>query len=92
MYKSLIILGRQADISIAELESLYRSENISLFGKSSVILNLDPKLIDFKRIGGSLRLCQIISTINFKDFSPFKLTHDPQILYTININIKGIQN
>ena len=68
MYKSLIILGRQADISIAELESLYKSENISLFGKSSVILNLDPKLIDFKRIGGSLRLCQIISTINFKDW------------------------
>jgi tRNA G10 N-methylase Trm11 len=57
--KSLIILGRQPEIGLAELESLYGAKNISSLG-SNAIVNLPVDKINFSRLGGTIKLAQIL--------------------------------
>ncbi|MGD0284048.1 MAG: methyltransferase domain-containing protein [Candidatus Saccharimonadales bacterium] len=55
---SLCILGRQPLIGLAELVSLYGSD-VQALGQQAAILNRLPEDINFKRLGGSLKLCLI---------------------------------
>lgn len=74
MFDSLVILGRQPTLSLAELESLYGAENIKPFGKESALLKLPPTQIDFIRIGGSMKLCKVlteIESLNWREISKF---------------------
>lgn len=61
MFSSIAILGRQPALGIAELESLYGSDNIEPFGIDSCLVKIDSKKIDFNRLGGSVRFCEIIT-------------------------------
>lgn len=60
MYKSIVILGRQPKLGIAELESLYGAENIEPFADNACFINKHHSEIDFTRLGGSVRLCKVI--------------------------------
>jgi len=62
--KSLIILGRQPAIGIAELESLYGEDNLQRTSLNTVMLKNDPSSINFSRLGGALKLGNIIGEIN----------------------------
>jgi tRNA (guanine10-N2)-dimethyltransferase len=61
--QSIAILGRQPDLGIAELESLYGAESIQKYGDKAAILNKKPDDLDFSRLGGSVKLCQILTTL-----------------------------
>lgn len=63
MYKSIVILGRQPKLGIAELESLYGAENIEPFADNACFINKHHSEIDFTRLGGSVRLCKVIVEI-----------------------------
>ncbi len=58
--KSICILGRLPAIATAELESLFGSNNVSKLSSESVLVNLDPANIDYKRLGGTVKLCQLL--------------------------------
>ena len=58
--KSLIILGRQPEIGLAELESLYGSEVLQPL-ESAVLIDLPPNKIDFVRLGGSIKLAEVLT-------------------------------
>lgn len=60
--QSLLILGRQPAIGIAELESLYGSDKIQPVGERVVIVDEDPCLLAFDRLGGSVKFCKILTT------------------------------
>jgi tRNA G10 N-methylase Trm11 len=64
MINSLLILGRQPDIAIAELESLYNAHSLRYIGKSAAILTIDPIHIAFSRLGGSIKLCKVLAEID----------------------------
>ena len=66
--KSLLLLGRQKDIALAELESLYGNENFDMISEDIVGSILDAKDIDFNRLGGSIKLAKILSTLPFSDW------------------------
>ena len=66
--KSLLLLGRQKDIALAELESLYGNENFDMISEDIVGSIIDAKDIDFNRLGGSIKLAKILSTLPFSDW------------------------
>ncbi len=61
--KSLAILGRQPAIALAELESLYGSEIISIAGINGALINISSDDIDFERLGGVMKLSSVLTTL-----------------------------
>ena len=82
--KSLLLLGRQKDIALAELESLYGYENFNLISDDIVGSNIDTEKIDFNRLGGSVKLAKIISNLPYSDWN--------QVERYIEDNIVSITN
>ncbi len=60
MFESIAILGRQPKLGIAELECLFGAENIEPFSDNACFIDLHHSEIDFKRLGGSIRLGKVI--------------------------------
>lgn len=69
MSKSLLVLGRQPELGIAELESLYGPEVITIISPSIVSLSLDPSDVDFDRLGGSVKLAKYLTDIDSTKWS-----------------------
>ncbi len=62
--KSIALLGRQPAIGLAELESLYGSAAIQPVGSVGALLNIDVNDVDFKRLGGCMKLGKVLTTID----------------------------
>ena len=84
MSSSLLILGRQPSISLAELESIYGSESISPLGESSAIIDLPYSKIKLDNLGGCIKLCEILTTIPKTDWK--NISHHLSILLPDLIN------
>lgn len=63
MVQSILILGRQPALGLAELESLYGSEVVSVVSRQAAGLNLHAHDVDFARLGGSTRLAHVLAEI-----------------------------
>lgn len=66
--QSLLILGRQPALGIAELESLYGADKLEPVGERAVIVDEDPCLLAFDRLGGSIKFCKILTTVSAKNW------------------------
>jgi SAM-dependent methyltransferase len=81
MNDSIAILGRQPALGLAELESLYGSNAITPIGDGSVArISIAPCSIDFARLGGTVKLCKLLSirdTTNWKDIQQFLVSVSP---------------
>ncbi len=62
--RSLIILGRQPALGLAELESIFASNRIQPVGKEAALLDVEAASINLGRIGGSIKLCSILGTFD----------------------------
>jgi SAM-dependent methyltransferase len=69
--QSLLVLGRQPALGLAELESIYGAEKLRPVGKQAVIVDVDPCLLAFDRLGGSVKFCKLLTQL--------ETTHWPQI-------------
>lgn len=80
MNDSLVILGRQPKLGLAELESLYGSDNVVPVGDAAALLRIAPCSIDFDRLGGAIRLCKMLTeldTTNWKQIEKFLVQVSP---------------
>ena len=59
-----MILGRQPALGIAELESLYGADKVRPVGESAAWLSVDPCLVAFNRLGGTVKFCKILTTLD----------------------------
>jgi tRNA G10 N-methylase Trm11 len=78
--QSLLILGRQPALGLAELESLYGGDKLQPVGDKGVIVNVDPCLLAFDRLGGSLKFCKILTvldTVKWQRIEDFLLQVSP---------------
>ena len=66
--QSLLILGRQPALGVAELESLYGADKLRPVGDKTVIVDVDPCLLAFDRLGGSVKFCKILTTHETTDW------------------------
>ncbi|MDZ7785585.1 MAG: hypothetical protein U5L95_00485 [Candidatus Saccharibacteria bacterium] len=66
--KSLAILGRQPAIGLAELESLYGAEAVRPVGENAVTVNIAPDQIEFRRLGGTVKLAKLLTVLDFTNW------------------------
>ena len=79
--KSLLILGRQPELGLSELESLYGENRISNLDNKAVLVDIDPCLLAFKRLGGSLKfgkLLIVLETVLWQDIENFLAVSSPE--------------
>lgn len=66
--QSLLILGRQPALGLAELESLYGSSKLQPVGSRAVMVDVDPCLLTFDRLGGSTKFCKLLTELATADW------------------------
>lgn len=80
MTQSIAILGRQPALGLAELESLYGAEQITPLGLQSALVNVDPCLLAFDRLGGSVKFGKLLTTLdttNWREIEKFLVSASP---------------
>ena len=78
--QSLLVLGRQPALGLAELESLYGADKLKSVGEQAVIVDVDPCMLAFDRLGGSTKFCKLLTeldTTNWKEIEEFLLEVSP---------------
>lgn len=60
----MLILGRQPTLGLAELESLYGADKVERVGEGVAIVDIDPCLLAFDRLGGSVKFCKILTVVD----------------------------
>lgn len=79
--QSLITLGRQPALSLAELESLYGAAALTSVGPYAVIVDVDPCLLAFDRLGGAIKFCKVVhilETTQWRQVEKFLMQAGPQ--------------
>ena len=58
--RSLLILGRQPDLGLAELESIFGASVVHPVGGDAALLDVASDELDLQRLGGSIKLCTVL--------------------------------
>jgi tRNA G10 N-methylase Trm11 len=97
--KSIAILGRQPKLGIAELESLYGANHLRPL-HDAALLDVPTQDISFKRLGGTLKLGQILTVLpNTKwqdilqyllDKVPEHMQYQPAGKFTFGLSVYGL--
>ena len=78
--QSLLILGRQAELGLAEIESLYGSAAVRPVGTQAAVIDVDPCLLAFDRLGGAIKFCKVLTTldtVSWKEIERFLIKVSP---------------
>ncbi|MDB5164423.1 MAG: hypothetical protein JWL89_49 [Candidatus Saccharibacteria bacterium] len=79
--QSLLVLGRQPALGLAEIESLYGADKIRPVGEQVAVIDVDPCLLAFDRLGGAVKFCKILTTLdttNWGKIEKFLVQVSPQ--------------
>lgn len=85
--KSLIILGRQPALGLAELESFIDAKLINPIKPGAVLIDKEPSLIPFTRLGGSIKLARVIATLhtnNWREIDHYLVKTIPELIEFIS--------
>lgn len=66
--QTVCILGRQPKLGLVELESLYGASVITPIGTQAALLDITPNEVDFDRLGGSTRSCEVLKIVETRDW------------------------
>lgn len=66
--KSLLILGRQPALGMAELEAVYGAKALKPVGLDAVLLDVEPADVAFNRLGGSIKLSKVLTLLDSTDW------------------------
>ena len=85
VFLSLLILGRQPALGLAELESLYGAEKMRPYGSNAVLLDAATSAVDFSRLGGSTRLCKVLTKLpnDWTGIRQYLLKMTPELAATL---------
>lgn len=96
---SIIILGRQPAIGIAELESLYGSTRLKRLNQAA-LLDIPAEEINYKRLGSAVKVGRVLSTLETNDWPSVEKylrqvipTHLPEAeknKFTLGISVYGL--
>ena len=90
--ENILILGRQKNIALAELASLYGSENFRLLNDVCVSTTLKTKDIDFRRLGGSIKMAEIIGQYQTTEWVEIEKILHKDIGQLLNLPVEGKMN
>ncbi|HUA13625.1 MAG TPA: DNA methyltransferase [Candidatus Sulfotelmatobacter sp.] len=66
--QSLLVLGRQPELGLAELESLYGSDKVQLAQEKIAVVDVDPCLLAFDRLGGSVKFAKVLLELDTQNW------------------------
>lgn len=99
--QSLCILGRQPNIGIAELESLFGPTALSPLSDQVVGLDVSTVDIPFARLGGAVKICRVLTTLDtthWGDIQAYLIKESPKHAallpegkLTIGFSVYGLQ-
>ncbi len=99
--KTVVILGRQPKLGLAELESLYGASNVRPIGHQAALLEIDPCVFNFDRLGGAVKFCKLLTELETNDWTrieqfliaaaPDKSTQMPNGKMTLGISTYGFK-
>ncbi len=99
--QSLVILGRQPQLGVAELESLYGTAALRPIGDYAVVADKPVDDIAFSRLGGAVKLCRVLTTLDTTHWgdiqaylieqSPKHAAMLPEGKLTIGLSVYGLQ-
>lgn len=67
--QSLLILGRQPALGLAELESLFGASFIEPIGTVAAVVDIAPTNVPFGRLGGSSKLASVLTRLETNDWA-----------------------
>jgi tRNA G10 N-methylase Trm11 len=70
--QSLVILGRQPALGLAELESLYGAKALKPLKSGDTLIDIAAKDIDFHRLGGAIKLATVLNILDTTDWRDFE--------------------
>ncbi|MDB5169519.1 MAG: hypothetical protein JWO41_875 [Candidatus Saccharibacteria bacterium] len=79
--QSVLILGRQPVLGLAELESLYGAAAVRSVSSHAAVVDVDPCLLAFDRLGGAVKFCKLLTTldtIQWKKIETFLIQNTPE--------------
>ena len=98
--KSLLILGRQPSLGVAELESLFGPAHIQPLGEHA-LADIPAGEINFKRLGGTLKVAQLLTILPSTDWPsiykfianeiPKHMKFQPEGKFTLGISVYGLE-
>lgn len=68
MSQSVLVLGRQPALGIAEAESLFGADKITPVGSQFVLLDTRVQDVPFSRLGGSTRVAKLLTFLPYTDW------------------------
>jgi hypothetical protein len=68
MTQSVLVLGRQPALGLAEAESLFGADKIAPLGKYAAVLDIAPDEVPFSRMGGSIRVAKLLTYLPYTDW------------------------
>ncbi len=68
MSQSVLVLGRQPALGIAEAESLFGADKITPIGSQFVLLDARIQDVPFSRLGGSTRVAKLLTFLPYTDW------------------------
>ena len=68
MSQSVLILGRQPALGLAEAESLFGADKLTPFGKQAVVVDIPHTELPFSRMGGSIRAAKMLTYLPYTDW------------------------
>lgn len=99
--KSLLILGRQPALGLAELESLFGPDKIKPIGPDAVLVDVDADSIPFARLGGSIKLTKVLTELSSTDWNkieeflsktiPEHLQYVPEGKFRLGLSAYGLR-
>lgn len=79
MTQSILLLGRQPALGLAELESLYGAPAVSVVAPSVAGLDVAADTVDFARLGGSTRLGNVLAELPATDWKRLERELSPAV-------------
>jgi tRNA G10 N-methylase Trm11 len=67
--QAILILGRQPGLGLAEAESLFGADAVEPITQQTALIKKDPSEINFNRLGGSTRLCKLLTELPTTDWT-----------------------
>jgi len=64
MEQSILILGRQPALGIAEAESLFGAAQVQPISEHAALVSLPHADVHFARLGGSIKLCKLLTILD----------------------------
>lgn len=98
-FRTVVILGRQPALGVAELESLYGADGLARLG-GAALLETAAEEIDFQRLGGAVKIARILTVIpttawsQLRDYLlekiPEHLDGLPEGKFTLGLSVYGL--